>query len=161
MKVIRKRLEEAVMAGIVLAVAASCHWGNMSFSASSSVPQEWTQRDTVEFALPILSAGCTFHFVVDVRHTEAYAYRDLWVLLRHNVADSLSWQTDTLRCPLYSEEGHPLGTGLTGLYTVEVPFATLQSDGSSRARVQLVHCMAGGPVKGITDVGLQVRNGEQ
>ena len=158
MRVIRKKLRGAVMASIVLAVMASCHWGDISFSASSSVPREWTRKDTVDFQLPVLKAGRTFHFVVDVRHTEAYTYRDLWVLLRHNVADSLHWQTDTLRCPLYSEDGYPLGKGLTGLYTVEIPYGTLVSDGSSQAQIQLVHCIADSAVVGISDIGIRIEN---
>lgn len=155
------------MASMVLVMAASCHWGSLSYSASASVPQQWTRMDTVEFRIPApmggaagyLTAGRDFQFVVDIRYTGKYPYRDLWLLLRHNVTDSLNWQTDTLRCPLFSEGGHPLGKGLTDLYAIDVPYATLAPDGDRQVCVQLIHCMADDSLRGITDVGIRVQSG--
>ena len=146
------------MASVWLAVATSCGWGNMSYSHFSSVPQEWTWRDTMEFELPELPAGRMYHFEVGVRYTETFTCRDLRLLLRHNVADSAHWQTDTLHCPLYSSKGHPLGKGLFGLYAVDLPYATLPSDGSHQARMQIVPCLTNDSLRGITDVGITVRS---
>ena len=161
-RIIRKKLKVVAMAGILSAMVTACRWGNLSYSASASVPQSWTRMDTVEFMISDngfhLTAGRAFQFVVDVRYTGEYAYRDLWLLLRHNVADSLKWQTDTLCCPLYSQKGRPLGQGLTGLYTIEIPYTTLVADGSGQTRMQLIHCMANDSLKGISDVGIRVRS---
>lgn len=145
------------MASVWLVVITSCGWSNMSYSHFLSVPQEWTWKDTMEFELPELPAGRICHFEVGIRYTETYTYRDLWLLLRHNVADSTLWQTDTLCCPLYSSKGQPLGEGLFGLYTMDWPYTFLLSDGSHQARVQIIPCMRNDSLRGITDVGITVR----
>lgn len=152
------RIKEVVMVSVWLAVATSCGWGNMSYSHFSSVPQVWTWKDTVEFELPVLPAGRMYHFEVGVRYTEIYTRRNLRLLLRHNVADSAHWQTDTICCPLYSSEGLSLGKGLFGLYSLDLPYASLPSDGSHQAQVQIIPCMRSDSLRGISDVGITVRS---
>lgn len=158
MRIVLQQIKEAVVAGIALVVIASCHWGDVEFHQFRPVAPEWGRRDTLEFGLPLLEAGNRWSFGVDVRYTDAYPYRDLWLLVRHNVADSFIWQSDTLRCTLYDTEGCPLGKGLTGLYSIEVPLAVLSSDGGHQPRVQILHRMADSVLVGIQDVGLKVRS---
>lgn len=146
------------MVSVWLAITTSCGWSNMSYSHFLSVPQEWTWKDTMDFELPELPADRMYHFEVGVRYTGAYTYCDLRLLLRHNVSDSACWQTDTLCFPLYSSKGQPLGKGLLDLYTMDWPYASLPSDGSHQARVQILPCMRSDSLRGITDVGITVRS---
>ena len=80
--IIGKKLKVVAMAGILSAMVTACRWGNLSYSASASVPQSWTRMDTVEFMISDngfhLTAGRAFQFVVDVRYTGEYAYRVKW-----------------------------------------------------------------------------------
>ena len=145
------------MASIWLAMAVSCNWSNVSYNVYTSVPQEWTRKDTMRFNLPELPFNHKCSFNVGIRYTDTYTYRDIWLLLRHNVEDSLSWQTDTIRCSLYDEEGIPLGKGMAGVYTVESPCFMLSSDGGHQPQVQIVHCMSNDSLRGISDVGLMVQ----
>lgn len=93
---------------------------------------------------------------MDVRYTEKFPYRDLWLLVRHNMADSLHWHTDTLCCPLFDEEGHPLGNGLLELFQTEVSCTTIISPDSVHTCVQIMHCMADDSLEGVTDVGIRI-----
>lgn len=145
------------MASIWLAMSVSCNWNNVSYNAYTSVPQEWTREDTMRFNLPELPFGHMCSFNVGVRYTDTYTYRNICLLFRHNVGDSLNWQTDTICCSLYDDEGAPLGKGLAGVYTIESPCFTLSSDGSRQSQVQIVHCMSSDSLRGISDVGLMVK----
>lgn len=162
----RKRQRRIVIAFFCLVITVACRWENLLFSASVSVPQQWTRMDTVEFNISEqlsnistrLTPDRSFRFVVDIRYTRKYAYPDLCLQVRHNVTDSLNWQIDTLRCSLYDGKGKPLGKGLANLYAIEVPYATLVADGGNQVCVQMVHCMADDSLKGITDLGIRVQS---
>lgn len=152
----KRYVRNAVVASMVLVAAASCHWGDTCYHRYAPVGDGWGRTDTLCFDLPALEAGEGYRLYVDVRYTEAYPYYDLWLLVHHNMADSLNIQTDTLRCRLHEEGGTPSGRGITGLYEVEIPSVQTVSDGSKAAAVKLTHCMAGGSVDGITDVGIRI-----
>lgn len=145
------------MTGMWLVVATSCHWGGTVYHQFRAVPEGWSQTDTLLFALPPLSDGADKgRMFVDVRYTEKFPYRDLWLLVRHNMAGSVHWQTDTLCCPLFDKEGHPLGDGLLELFQTEVPYATVVPPDSGHACVQIVHCMADDSLEGVSDVGIRI-----
>ncbi len=151
-----KDIKKAAVASVMLATAASCHWGGTCYHRYSPVGDGWSREDTVSFHLPQLEAGSAYRLYVDVRHSEAYPYYDLWLLVQHNVADSLKMETDTLQCRLHDADGYPYGKGLTGLYEVEIPSLRVVADGSRSAVVRLSHCMEGGHVDGITDIGIRL-----
>lgn len=148
------------MAGMCLALVASCDLENRVYHQARSVSQKWAFGDTLEFELPILSHEASFDMFVDIRYTEEYLYRNLHLLVRHNIEDSLHWRTDTLCCQLRNEAGYPIGKGFAGLYQLEMPLATLVSDGSSCTRVQIMHYMAGDSLVGVTDVGLKLQSSQ-
>lgn len=149
-------MKKAVAASVVLAAAASCHWGDTCYHRYSPVGDGWGKTDTVRFDLPDLKAGETYRLYVDVRYAGTYPYRDLWLLVEHNVADSLKMSADTLRCRLYGEDGLPSGKGITGLYEVEIPSVRMVADGSRAAVVRLSHCMAGDRIDDIVDIGIRL-----
>ena len=152
-----KHIKEIGIACLGLAMAVSCgDWGERMYHHSKSVPIEWTQNDTVSFPLPVLPEGKEFNVCVDVYYTDKYHFQNLWLLVRHNIEDSLRWQTDTLCCTLYNNDGLPLGKGFAGLYQIEVPLKTLQADGSCVAGMQIMHCMTDDSLKGVMDVGIKV-----
>lgn len=158
MKQLRRSIKEVVMAGMCLVMAASCHWGGTVFHQCRAVDGDgWQRSDTLLFELPVLPKQKEVDFLVDVRYTGEFPYRHLWLVIQSNVTDSLLWQTDTLCCTLYDEKGNFAGTGMAGVYQVEVPLATCIPDGSSCARVQIGHCVNDESVKGIMDVGIRVK----
>lgn len=158
MKQLRRSIKEVVMTGMCLVMAASCHWGGTVFHQCRAVDGDgWQRSDTLLFELPVLPKQKEVDFLVDVRYTGEFPYRHLWLVIQSNVTDSLLWQTDTLCCTLYDEKGNFAGTGMAGVYQVEVPLATCIPDGSSCARVQIGHCVNDESVKGIMDVGIRVK----
>ncbi len=153
-----RSMKEVVMAGMFLVMAASCHWGGTVFHQCHAVNGDgWQRSDTLLFELPVLPKQTDVDFLVDVRYTGEYPYRHLWLVIQSNVTDSLHWQTDTLCCTLYDEKGNFTGTGMAGMYQVEVPLGTRTPDGSSSARVQIRHCVNDASVKGVMDVGIRVK----
>lgn len=154
---LRTRIREVAGASLWLVLAASCHWDGTVYHQYRAVGSDgWRRGDTVLFELPRLPKGQTMDVRVDVRYTGEFPYRDLWLSVRQNITDSLAWQTDTLRCTLYNKVGYPLGHGGTNLYSVEIDFLSLPSDGSGCAGIRLSHCMADDSLKGVSDVGIRI-----
>lgn len=152
------RIKEVVVAGMWLVMATSCHWGGTTYHQYRSINEEgWQRTDTLGFELPSFSAQEEVEAFVNVRYTGRYPYRHLWLIVRNNVTDSLRWDTDTLCCALYDEQGRLLGEGLAGIYQAEIPVATWLSDGSGCAGVRISHGMDDDSLSGIMDVGIRIR----
>lgn len=138
-------------------VCASCRDDRTRYHHYQSVGGEWEAHQECLFELPQWQAGHCYRLLVDVRYTDAYPYRNLALVITHNLSDSTSRQTDTLTCVLRDERGHPTGKGHS-LYQLETFYTVCQPDSSSGHLISLSHGMAGEalPLPGISDVGIRV-----
>lgn len=142
----------------------------------------WSKQDTLTYTLPdSLKAGC-YQLEVNVRHTEAYPYRDIWLELAFErrkpqqffsasveqedsldnnkpdiPIDSMVWVRDTFHLYLADEQGRWLKGGTIGsLYQFSAsarPFCLSDADGKT---FRIVHIMKDNPLQGIHDIGIRL-----
>lgn len=144
-----------------LAVAfAACQWRGTLYHHYQPVPDGWGRADTLTFTLPQLEAGGRYCLAVDVRYTDDFPYRSLWLEVSHNLADSTRFVTDTVECVLADRQGVPMGRGFASLYQQETPYYITRAGGSFSPVVRLTHCMSGAPLQGISDIGLRISTAE-
>ena len=151
------RITEAIMVSFVLTMMASCHWDDTIYHHYYSVNEPWLQHEVVTFELPVLEKGVPYSVEVDVRYSKSFPYHDLWLLVQHNVEDSAIWKIDTIKCSLFNDAGFSSGDGLAGIFQLTTTFTSLIPDGSSCACLEVKHCMSDSLLKGITDVGIRVK----
>lgn len=152
------RITEVIMVSFVLTMMTSCHWDDTIYHHYYSVNDPWLQHEVVIFELPVFEKGGAYSVELDVRYSKSFPYHDLWLLVQHNVEDSATWKIDTIKCSLFNAAGYSSGDGLVGIFQLTTPFTTsLTPDGSSCARFKVKHCMSDSLLRGITDVGIRVK----
>ncbi|MBR4846083.1 MAG: gliding motility lipoprotein GldH [Bacteroidaceae bacterium] len=151
------RITEVIMVGLVLTMVTSCDWDNTVYHRYYAVSDSWLQQEVVTFEFPVLEKGKTCYMEVDVRYSKSFPYHDLWLLIQHNVEDSISWKIDTIKCSLFNDVGFPSGDGLAGVFQLTTPFASLIPDGNSCTRLKVKHYMSDSLLRGITDIGIRVK----
>lgn len=118
-------------------------------------PQGWEREDTLSFVLPDSTfTGHHYQLEIGLRHTEKYAYRDLWIAVIRPYSTPPT--CDTLHLELADMKGKWYGTGNSStFYQFHAPageFTLSYAD----TLVQLVHLMASPCLKGITDAGIRL-----
>ena len=94
-----------LMAGL-LTLAASCSDGSVYSSRFETIaPSGWVKDKPLEFDLPDSLPATTFDIVLDVRHNNNYAYRNLWVTVDY-VSHRQVVASDTVNVELADKYGN-------------------------------------------------------
>ncbi|MEG1564051.1 MAG: gliding motility lipoprotein GldH [Bacteroides sp.] len=125
-----------------------------------SIPEKgWRKSDTLVFQVPITdSLSAILHLTAEVRNTNEYAYKNLYVVIAQNVADSAVFHTDTLEFILANKDGKWNGTGLGNLFQSALPIGTAVTKKTGTYTFKISHGMKDEQLKGIRDVGIRVEN---
>ena len=125
---------------------------NIQFHSFQSVKKEWDKKDTVTFYLDTTLTNRTYRMEIEIRHTERYPFRDLWLCIHRPTAASHS--TDTIHLQLATPEGKWIGNGKNFLqYTSPSETIYLQPHDSI---LQITHLMQKNPLEGIRDIGIKL-----
>lgn len=120
----------------------------------------WSMTDTVRLALQVEDTTQVYDLALSLRHTELYAYQNLWFYMQ--AADSLSpVQADTILACLADDRGQWLGTR-TGRYFTGYVIAEreLLFPAAGTYTFCIVHGMRDSIITGIADIGLELRKAE-
>ena len=167
---------------LLLGGLAACHTDTVYHVYHPVSENGWSKQDTLTYTLSdSLKTGC-YQLEVDIRHTEAYPYRDIWLELAFErrkpqqqlavtseledsldmnepdiPTDSMMWVRDTLHFYLADEQGRWLKGGTIGsLYQFSAParpFCLNEKDGKT---FRIIHIMKDNPLQGIHDIGLRL-----
>ena len=118
-------------------------------------PQGWEQTDTLSFTLPDSTfAGHRYQLEIGLRHTENYAYRDIWIALIHPL--STPPMCDTIHLELADTKGKWHGEGnASTFYQFHAQTGEISLSPTDTI-LQLVHLMKASCLKGITDAGIRL-----
>lgn len=114
----------------------------------------WNRADTLIYRLPDGFAGHRLTVEMDVRHTETYPYRDLWLALIHSPASKA--RHDIVHLQLADERGNWNGKGYSGcLYQYSQQVGTVVCHPSDSI-LRIVHLMKNDELPGLADVGVRL-----
>jgi gliding motility-associated lipoprotein GldH len=122
--------------------------------------QEWRYIDTVSVDVPVEDTSRFYNVYLNVRHTGAYAYRNLYVRL-HLYSPTGETGTQTVSFNLADPAGKWLGKGLGDLHESKILWREAAKFTSvGKYRVVIEQFMREDPLPGISDVGLLVEYAE-
>lgn len=153
---IKNLIKNSALAGIVAGALASCQSHTVVYHSFHTLPHDgWNKSDTLTFSIPtenLPTGNCALQ--IEIRHTEKFAYRSLWMVVYQNAEDSTHFVADTLQCVLADEKGRFLGPGLNHYYQMSFPLKTVTLPHTYTPVFKLAHYMKKGRIEGIEDVGI-------
>lgn len=141
---------------LVALVITSCWRKDTVYNEYLPIDAGWWLGDTLIFELPPLEDSGKYCLSTAFRYTEDFPYTRLCMIMEHNLADSVTWVSDTLVCALRDKNGLARGKGLVALYQLSVPVGEIVADGSSRAVIRFRHGMKDSLLVGLHDVGVRI-----
>lgn len=141
-------MNRATIWGVLLTLCLlSCGRGALYHSYRPTGSEGWFRDDTLTFRPDSpLAAGEARRLLVGIRHSDSYAYRDLWLVVNN----------DTLHVHLADSSHRWYGKGFGELRQLTVPMNLDRPEGDSIREVRIVHIMQDNPLTGIHDVGIQI-----
>lgn len=121
-----------------------------------AIPTEgWKKSDTLFFDIPVKDSLTQFNLAAEIRNKSNYVYRNLYLVISHNLEDSTVWKTDTLLLILADKEGKWNGTGWGSLFQSELPIGTIAIQHPGNYTLKIIHGMQDEILKGINDIGIK------
>ncbi|MGB1207510.1 MAG: gliding motility lipoprotein GldH [Chitinophagales bacterium] len=116
----------------------------------------WAYEDTISFDVPIMDTISRYNVFVNVRHTNEYEYRNLWIYAHTHFPSGKSLKT-RIDLPLADKEGKWYGKGLGEIINTQIliqPKAMMTDTGTYR--FELEQNMRQNPLPNMMSVGLRV-----
>lgn len=146
--------------GILFSLIA-CQPSDTVFHAYLPIRGEkgWNKQDTLVFHLPPRMEPGIYQLEIDLRNTNDYPFRDIWLVVSNNLRDSLHYETDSLQCELADATGKwnhnkTAGSFFQSGFLLNRPLTIQVAQDSACVRV--THLMRENPLPGITDVGIRL-----
>lgn len=150
-----KRLKVLLTMAMLLLLSA-CGNDETVYHQYRTVPtQGWEREDTLSFVLPdSIFTRHPYRLEIELRHTENYAYRNLWIaVVRPHSTPPIC---DTLCLELADTEGKWYGEGNSStFYQFHAPAGDIVFSHADTL-IQLIHLMTPPRLKGISDVGIRL-----
>jgi gliding motility-associated lipoprotein GldH len=119
--------------------------------------QSWAYGFTpsVEFDVTDTTAG--YNVLVVCRHTDAYAYKNLWLLLSTRKPGEAGTQKDRFELTLQDNSGRWYGSGMDDIWEQRIPlYQNLHFSKAGTYTVTFEQNMRDNPLKSILNIGLRV-----
>jgi len=116
----------------------------------------WYYDNVLNFETNIEDINALYHLQIHVRHTNEYAYSNLWLKIKTIYPDGEE-RTDPLNIPMADDEGRWYGGGIGTVLTNDVTIqknASLQQTGTYR--FEIYQDMRVNPMTEIMNVGFSV-----
>lgn len=137
---------------IILLCLGACAPGHNDYSHFFNIePEGWTYGDTLNFDPEIQDSVATGRLDIAIRHSNAYAYSNLWLEIRHFNGDTT--RIDTVNIEMSDIYGRWHGNGLGTSFQYELPVShkiSLYKDKS----ISINHIMRVDRLEGIEQIGL-------
>jgi gliding motility-associated lipoprotein GldH len=126
------------------------------FEKNVPIPgQSWNYPFTPSVQFSVTDTNASYDVLVVCRHTEAYAYRNLWLFLGFQKPGE-KFQKDRFELTLQDAGGRWYGTGMDDIWEQRIPLFQGQRLKMGTYTVTFEQNMRDNPLKGILDIGLRV-----
>ena len=150
-------LKNSAMLLLASCLAVGCMKQTVYHSYQPIPNKGWGKSDTLVFQIPVVdSLPVTLQLAAEVRNNTMYPYQNLFVIVSHNLQDSLTFQTDTLEFVLADQEGNWKGSGWGSLLQSTLPLGKVQVKGAGNYVLKMSHGMKDETLTGIRDAGISL-----
>ena len=131
----------------LLLTVTSCQKHTLFHSYQSVNAYGWENKDTLSFILENpLKNDTNYHISLGIRHLDSYKYQDIWLTINQ----------DTLHLYLTDSTGNWKGNGIGESRQYTHPLSSISFSSDSTTTFHINHIMQDNPLKGITNIGLQI-----
>jgi gliding motility-associated lipoprotein GldH len=116
----------------------------------------WPLNKAVKFEFDIATTKVPYNLYVNVRNSESYPYKNLWLFIRTKTPSG-KVEVDSLDCKLADDTGKWLGDGAGDIWDNKIPFKNrVGFPEVGKYTVEIQHGMRSEPLPAVLEVGLLV-----
>ncbi|MFN4285122.1 MAG: gliding motility lipoprotein GldH [Lacibacter sp.] len=121
----------------------------------------WTYDFTPEVQFEITDTAARYNVWVILRHTHAYAYRNIWLNIATRQPGDSTFQTERFELLLQQPDGRWIGTGFQDVWEIRHPlFTNLRFRKPGTYTIRLQQIMRDNPLEHIMNAGIRVEKAE-
>lgn len=145
---------------LTINLSACLRLGN--FEKNIEIPkQDWNYNYMPTVAFTISDTTKLYDVYITLRHTEAYAYRNLWIYLHSRQPSDKNFQKERFELVLQDDQGRWLGRGMDDIYELNIPiFTRIRFTQTGEYTLKLEQIMRDNPLKGIMNAGIRIEQSE-
>lgn len=158
----RKPLCNTILLALTLTVILSACLQPGNFEKNIEIPkQDWNDRHMPTIAFTIKDTTKLYDVYITLRHTDAYAYRNLWLHLHTRQPSEKTFRKERFELLLQDEQGRWLGRGMDDIYELRIPlFNRIRFTQTGEYTLKLEQIMRDNPLKGIMNIGIRIEQTE-
>ena len=128
------------------------------FEKNIQIPQSrWTYNFEPEVKFEIKDTNASYDVFVTLRHTDAYAYRNIWLDIATRQPGDTSFQKGRFELTLQQTDGKWLGTGYGDIWEVRHPlFQKIRFTKQGEYTIRLRQIMRDDPLLYIMNAGIRI-----
>jgi gliding motility-associated lipoprotein GldH len=161
------RLNTPTAVTICSFVLASLLLGSCStmdtFEKNAEIPKhEWSYSLQPEINFTITDTISPYNVFVTLRHTDAYAYKNIWLYISTRQPGDSSFQKERFELTLQQQDGEWIGTGMSDIWEVRYPlFNNLRFTKSGNYTIRLQQTMRDNPLLHVMNAGIRIEKAKQ
>ncbi|BAG83520.1 MAG: hypothetical protein Pg6B_02070 [Candidatus Azobacteroides pseudotrichonymphae] len=133
----------------------SCTFNEIFYEFYSFPYSKWDKKTAIQFEVPVKDISIFYDVFFELRHTNTYHFRNLWLVANYRILNKNSRQ-DTICIELANRFGEWYGSGIH-LRSYVFPYQlNVQYPDTGTYIYSIHHGMQENPLRGISDFGLRV-----
>lgn len=118
------------------------------YSHYEAIPEKgWASEQTLTYEYTIDDTTALYQVLLHIRHTENYAYQNLWLFV----------DNDTMDITLADERGNWIGSGRNGILSLPVLYQDSVQLTAGKHEIHIQQGMRETLLTGIKDVGVEIK----
>lgn len=129
-----------------------------AFEKNAEIPKhEWAYSYQPEVEFDITDTVSHYNVFVTLRHTDAYAYKNIWLFLSTRQPGDSTFQKERFELTLQDHEGKWIGTGMSDIWEVRYPlFNNIRFTKKGIYTIRLQQTMRDNPLLHVMNAGIRI-----
>lgn len=144
---------------LAAALLTGCKAPNLNvFEKNIAIPnQKWSYEFRPDVQFNVTDTNASYNVAVVCRHTDAYAYKNLWLLISTRQPGDSTFKKDRFELILQDNTGRWYGTGMDDIWEQRIPlFKQIHFPKTGTYTVSFEQNMRNPPLEHIMNIGLRV-----
>jgi gliding motility-associated lipoprotein GldH len=150
-------LKQVLLCCSIALFFASCMQLDRFEQTAEIKKHEWNAAAPAEVSFNITDTISPYNVFVVLRHTDAYAYKNIWLNISTLRPGDSTYQKDRFEFTLQQPDGTWLGTGLNDVWEVRTPlFSNVRFTRQGTYYIRLQQAMRDEPLLHIMNAGIRI-----
>lgn len=129
-----------------------------TFEKNIQIPEhEWNYSNQPDIHFNITDTISSYNVFVTLRHTDAYAYKNIWLFISTQQPGDSSYKKERFELILQNQKGEWIGTGMSDIWEVRYPlFSNIRFTKQGSYTIRLQQTMRDNPLRHIMNAGIRI-----